>query len=460
MCSIVGTWAHEASYLTYLGLHSLQHRGQEASGIISVHGDACHVHRRRGLVSEAFQNGAISHLKGLAAIGHTRYSTTGEDNDNNIQPLHMLCRGGWVSLAHNGNLVNADTLRNGLEEDGAIFQTTTDTEVIMHLIAKCKGKDLVESVICALEQVEGSYSLLVMDKDKLIAVRDPHGFRPLVYGECAKYPVFASESCVFDLMGGEPIREVEPGEMFVVDIKTGKVETRQVFPKKKLSRCVFEMIYFARPDSKIFDKSVYEIRKALGRRLAQEQPAKADVVVPVPDSGISAALGYAQELEIPYEMGIIRSHYVGRVFIKPKQEMRDLGVRLKLNAVRSAINNKKIVVIDDSLVRGTTSKKIITMLREAGAKEVHLRISCPPTISPCFYGIDTPTKEELLASSNNIDEIKEFVGADSVGYLSLEGLYEVTGNGFCNSCFSGDYPTITPLCINGVAVDLNGPNCT
>jgi amidophosphoribosyltransferase len=258
MCSIVGTWASDAAYLTYLGLHSLQHRGQEAAGITSAHKDTCHVHRRRGLVTEAFQNGAISHLKGLTAIGHTRYSTTGEDNDNNIQPLYMTFKGGWISIAHNGNLVNADSWRTKLEEEGAIFQTTTDTEVIMHLIARCKNKDLVESVICALEQVEGSYSLLVMNKDKLIAIRDPYGFRPLIYGECTKYPTFASESCAFDLMGGKPIREIEPGEMFIVDTENGNVETRQVFPKKKLSQCVFEMIYFARPDSKVFGKSIQQ----------------------------------------------------------------------------------------------------------------------------------------------------------------------------------------------------------
>lgn len=446
MCSIFGVAGDEdAAYLTYLGLHSLQHRGQEGAGIVSTDGDGYYVHRRRGLVSDVFQNGSMGSLKGRAALGHTRYSTSGGDTDSNIQPLVMKSAMGWISMSHNGNLSNSADLTSYLEQKGSIFQTTTDTEVIMHLLARCKDMDLPHALICALEQVEGAYSLLVMNKDYMIAIRDPHGFRPLHYGQKNGSTLFASETCAFDLVGGESIREIRPGEMVIVDVKNNTISSVQVFEEKKASKCVFELIYFSRPDSNTFGKSVYGTRKALGRRLAQEQPAEADLVIPVPDSGIAAAIGYAEELAIPFEMGIIRSHYVGRTFIQPKQSMRDVGVRLKLSAIQSIIKGKNLVVVDDSLVRGTTSKKIIQMLRDAGAARVHLRVSAPPTISPCFYGIDTPNREELIASNLSIDEISDFIGADSLGYLSPNGLKRVCGEGFCSACFTGDYPTLVPL---------------
>jgi amidophosphoribosyltransferase len=443
MCAIFGIAGDpEASYLTYLGLHSLQHRGQEGAGLVSTDGVNHCIHRKQGVVTDVFKN--VNSLKGHAAIGHTRYSTTGSDTIANLQPLCMKSSLGWMAIAHNGNLVNAEDWVEALEDDGAIFQTTTDTEVIMHLIARCKGMDFCDAIVCALNQIEGAYSLLIMNTEYLIAIRDPYGFRPLVMGNYQDKPVFASETCAFDLIGAKQTCEVKPGEMVMVNLKTLEITRRSFAKPSALNRCVFELIYFARPDSVTFGSSVYETRKNLGRKLAQEHPAQADIVVPVPDSGIGAAIGYAEQMKLPFEMGIIRSHYM-RTFIQPKQSQRDLGVRLKLSAIPSLLVGKRVVVVDDSLVRGTTSRKIIGMLREAGAKEVHLRVSAPPTISPCYYGIDTPTKGELIAHYLSVNQIRDFIGADSLGYLSIQGLKEVSGSGFCNGCFSGDYPTLIQL---------------
>jgi len=449
MCAIFGiSGAEEASNLTYLGLHALQHRGQEGTGIVSTNGREPFIHKERGLVGDVFTAQVIEKLKGLSAIGHNRYSTAGGNTSENLQPVIMKSSIGWVSIAHNGNLVNAAELTKKLEEDGSIFQSTADTEVILHLIAKSQERNLVKALIHALKQVSGAYSLLVLNHEYLIAIRDPHGFRPLAMGVLKDKPVFASESTAFDLIGAKYIREVKPGEMVVVSLNDNfKTESFHPFRPTEQKRCVFEQVYFARPDSVVYGSSIYQTRKNLGKRLAEEQPApNADMVIPVPDSGVYAAIGYAEMARLPFEMGIIRSHYIGRTFIEPRQSIRDFGVKLKLNPVAETINGKSVVVVDDSLVRGTTSKKLIQHLRNAGAKEVHLRISAPPTSHPCFYGIDTPTKKELLASSNTIEDIRAFVGADSLGYLSLEGLLKVaeekSGEGFCHACFSGDYPCV------------------
>jgi amidophosphoribosyltransferase len=447
MCAIFGITGHEeAANLTYLGLHAQQHRGQEGSGIVSTDGVTAYSHRRKGLVQEAFTPSSLSRLKGTAAIGHNRYSTAGGSSIVNFQPLLMRGRLGSVAVAHNGNLVNADLLTEKLAAEGSLFQSTNDTEVILHLIAKSRKADLVGALTEALQQVEGAYSLLVMNEEQLIAVRDPFGFRPLVMGSFKGCPVFASETCAFDLIDAEYKREVEPGEMVVISLKTLKMETHSPFKKKEPRRCVFEYVYFSRPDSLLFGENVHEMRKALGRQLAKEQPAPGvDVVIPVPDSGVPAAIGFAEQSGTPFDMGIIRSHYIGRTFIEPKQSIRDFGVKLKLNPVSPCVQGKNIVVVDDSLVRGTTSRKLIQHLRDSGAREVHMRISAPPTSHSCFYGIDTPTRSELLASSNSVREICRFIGADSLGYLSLEGLMSVASPkkepGFCNACFSGNYPT-------------------
>jgi amidophosphoribosyltransferase len=445
MCGIFGIVGHqEAANITYLGLHALQHRGQEGAGIVSTDGQVHYSHRKRGLVGDVFTPEQLVTLKGNAAIGHNRYSTTGNNRTANIQPFSVKSGIGWMSVAHNGNLTNADILTEELEKEGSIFQSTTDTEVIIHLMAKSK-KDLPDALVDALMKVQGSYSLLVLNTKLLIAVRDPLGIRPLVLGEYQDCPVFASETSSFDLIGAKYVREVDPGEMIVVNLKDNSMESVRPFPPCHRKRCVFEFIYFARPDSTVFGASVFEVRKALGKKLAQEQPCpNADVVIPVPDSGNGAAIGYSQESKIPYDMGLIRSHYVGRTFIEPTQSLRNFGVRLKLNAVASSVKNKSVVVVDDSLVRGTTSRKIIKMLRDAGAREVHLRISAPPTTDPCFYGIDTPNKKELIAAYSTVEEICDFIEADSIGYLSPHGLNSVAvkfaSEGFCNACFTGNYP--------------------
>lgn len=444
MCGIFGVvGCEQAPQVTATGLHALQHRGQEGSGIVSTDGDIHYSVRKQGLVRDAFTEHAMQQLKGGSAIGHNRYSTTGQSIVANLQPLSVRSSIGWLALAHNGNLVNATELTEKLEKEGSIFQSTTDTEVIIHLMAK-SGKELPDALVEALRQVKGAYSLLVLNQEVMIGVRDPNGFRPLVLGDFQGSPVFSSESTAFDLIGARYIREIMPGEMLMISLKDKSMKSIRPFEAAKPSRCIFEYVYFSRPDSVVYSSQVHDVRKALGKRLAKEQYVDADVVIPVPDSGVPAALGYAEESGIPFEVGIIRSHYVGRTFIQPNQKMRDMKVRMKLNPVQSAIKNNRIIVIDDSIVRGTTSKKIVRMLRDHGAVEVHLRISAPPTTDPCYYGIDTPHKAELIAANSSMDDIARYIGVDSIGYLSQEGLLEVgekfSGKGFCTACFTGDYP--------------------
>ncbi|WP_456455095.1 amidophosphoribosyltransferase [Thermovibrio sp.] len=447
-CGIFGIYNNpNAAYYTYLGLYALQHRGQESAGIATTDGRKIRYHKDFGLVSSVFKSENLKDLKGYVAVGHNRYSTSGaSDSIDNVQPIVVSYKHGQMAIAHNGNLVNALALREELEEEGSIFRGTSDSEVIVHLIVKSKKRKFLEKLMDALSKLEGAYSLLVMTNKKLIAIRDPWGFRPLCMGELDGSPVFASETCAFDLIGAKYIRDIEPGEVLLIE--KGEIKSYRIPKKsKRKSQCIFEFVYFARPDSKIFKRSVYEIRKEFGKRLARENPVEADVVIPVPDSGVVPALGYSQESRIPFEMGLIRNHYVGRTFIKPQQQMRDIGVKVKLNPIPELIKGKRVVVIDDSIVRGTTSRKIVRMLREAGAKEVHMRISSPPTKWPCYFGIDTPTKEQLIASSSSLEEICKHIEADSLGYLSLEGMLEAAGGSkeeFCTACFDGDYPVEIP----------------
>jgi amidophosphoribosyltransferase len=463
MCGIVGIYGNpEASNLAYLGLYALQHRGQESAGIVATDGKHLRPVRAMGHVNDIFTADRLSHLPGHAAIGHVRYSTAGDSTEKNAQPIAVDYSGGSVAIGHNGNLVNAVELRERLEADGAIFQTTSDTECIVHLIARSKQRNLPDRIADALSQVRGAYSLVFLAEDMVIAVRDPMGFRPLVLGRVVKPAgvtwVVSSETCAFELIGAEFVRDVEPGEMVLID-KSGPRSVRLPGTQtgtQTSKRCVFEWVYFARPDSTIDGRSVYRARERMGRRLAVEHAVEADVVVPVPDSGVAAAIGYARQSGIPYDQGLMRSHYMGRTFIEPSQQIRHFGVKLKLSPVREVLAGRRVVVVDDSIVRGTTSRKIVEMIRSAGAREVHMRISSPPTIGPCRYGIDTPTREELIASHNSIDQIRDLVGADSLGYLSLPGLFEsvegqpiqtaggapgdLTGKGFCDACFSGNYP--------------------
>jgi len=454
-CGVFGIWAlgqsREASTLTYLGLHALQHRGQESAGIVSTDGQTLHVHRDMGLVADIFDAGVLSRLEGGAAIGHVRYSTSGASHLKNAQPIAVQYSGGAVAVSHNGNLVNAEELRNELESQGSIFQGTADSEVIVHLMAKARSAEppgstghLLSAIRQALARVAGAYSLLFLTPHAMVGVRDALGFRPLVIGRLKGSYVLASETTALDLIEAEYLREVEPGEMVIVD-STGFHHER-LFPgaatPARMGRCVFEHIYFARPDSILFGKPVYAVRTAFGAQLAREHPVSADLVIPVPDSGVPAAIGYAKESGIPFAMGLVRSHYIGRTFIEPQQSIRHFGVKLKLNAVREVLKGKRIVVVDDSIVRGTTSRKIVKMLRAAGASEVHLRISSPPTAWPCYYGIDTPTRQELIASSHSVEEIARYVTVDSLGYLSRDGMYQALGEdrkGFCDACFSGEY---------------------
>jgi amidophosphoribosyltransferase len=442
-CGVFGVFGHEeASKLTYLGLYALQHRGQESAGIVSSDGTELHLHRAMGEVEEIFTPPVLAELPGNLAIGHTRYSTAGDKALLNAQPIMIDCNKGKVALGHNGNLTNAAEWRRKLEHRGSIFQTNSDTEVIVHLLARSQARNLTGALGDALNQVEGAYSLLVLTTDELIAVRDPRGFRPLSLGKLGDAWLVASETCAFDLLNAQYVREIEPGEM--VRISRSGIESIHFAPEKPLQQCIFEHVYFARPDSIIFGRSVNESREALGRTLAREHPANADIVVPVPDSGVPAAVGYALESGIPFRMGLIRNHYIGRTFIEPSQAIRNFGVKLKLNPIRSLIEGQRVVLVDDSIVRGTTSRKIVRMVRESGAKEVHLRISCPPTISPCYYGVDTPTREELIASSSTPEEICKFIGADSLGYISLTGLKQAvndTKGNYCTSCYTGVYPT-------------------
>jgi len=445
MCGIFGIQGHdEAANIAYLGLHALQHRGQESAGVVA--GDrSLRRHVGMGLVSDVFDAKSLSRLPGDAAIGHVRYSTAGSSELRNAQPFLFDYAGGSVAIAHNGNLVNAADLRTRLEAAGSIFQTTSDTEVIVHLMAKVPDFDPVMRLILALRQVQGAYSLVVMADGKLIGVRDPHGFRPLVLGKLKDGYVLSSETSSFDLIEAEYLRDVEPGEVVVID-ETG-VKSHAIGPAAPPAPrfCVFEHVYFARPDSLVNGKSVYRARERMGAQLASEQPAPGDVVIPVPDSGVPAAIGYATRSGVPFAMGLIRSHYVGRTFIEPQDSIRHFGVRLKLSPVRSVVDGRRVIVVDDSLVRGTTSRKIVKMLRAAGAREVHLRISAPPTTHPCFYGIDTPNRSELVAASHTLDEIARYVTCDSLGYLSHEGLMGAVGaanggDGYCAACFSGSYP--------------------
>lgn len=446
-CGIYGIYGvEEASNYTYLGLYALQHRGQESAGIVSSDGERLYRYAGMGQVAHVFDQEKIKMLRGYIAIGHNRYSTTGASFLRNAQPIRVECHLGSFALAHNGNIINAWELRKQLEEKGSIFQTTVDTEIIVHLMSKCGKKNFLEALIFALKKISGAYSLLIITPKELYAVRDPMGFRPLVMGKHKSGAiVFSSETCAFDITDVEYIRDIEPGEI----VRVTKNGIESFFPfshSKKQSLCIFENIYFARPDSYIFNRSVYEVRKNLGRFLAMEHPAEADVVIGVPDSSIVAALGYSEQSKIPFTTGLIRSHYIGRTFIEPEQKIRDFGAKIKYNVVKSAVQNKKIVVVDDSIMRGTTSKKLIKMLRKAGAKEIHLRISAPPTKFPCFYGIDIPTRSELIASTHTVEEIQKYLKVDSLGYLSIEmalkamEVKDAPHSHWCTACFSGEYP--------------------
>jgi amidophosphoribosyltransferase len=442
-CGVFGVFGNdEAAKLTYLGIYALQHRGQESAGIASTDGTDVRVHKALGHVQEIFTPQVIASLPGAAAIGHTRYSTAGDTTLMNAQPVVIDCNKGKIALAHNGNLTNAIEVRRRLEHRGSIFQTTSDTEVIVHLIARSTARNLSGAIADALNQVEGAYSLVLLTRDEIYAIRDPRGFRPLNLGRVDGAWVVGSETCAFDLIDAEYVREVEPGEM--VRISRGGIESIRFAPEKPHQYCIFEHVYFSRPDSLVFGRPVNQSRERLGRLLAREHPVTADIVAPVPDSGVPAAIGYAAESGIPFRMALIRNHYIGRTFIEPSQAIRDFGVKLKLNPVRRMLEGQRVVLVDDSIVRGTTSRKIVRLVREAGATEVHVRISCPPTISPCYYGVDTPRREELIAANQSTEEIRKFLGADSLGYLSLEALREAvedTERKFCTSCYTGSYPT-------------------
>ena len=446
MCGVFGIYGHpEAANMTYLGLHALQHRGQESAGIVTSDGEALYAHRAMGHVQDIFTQDQLGKLPGRVAIGHVRYSTTGSSHIKNAQPIAVDTAHGSLAVCHNGNLTNSEELRAELEARGSIFQSDSDTEVFVHLVALSKEIAFEDRIADALKRVKGAYSLLFISEDAVIAIRDPMGIRPLCLGllpASKEAHVVASEPCAFDLIGAEYVRDVEPGEMIVID-GTG-IRSLHPFDPAPPRPCIFEYVYFARPDSKLAGRSVYDVRKALGATLAKEHPIEADVVIPVPDSGVPAAIGYASARGLPFEMGLIRSHYVGRTFIEPQQSIRHFGVRLKLNPVEPVLRGKRVVVIDDSIVRGTTSRKIVKMVRDAGAKEVHLRISSPPTQWPCYYGIDTPTRRELIASSHSVDEIARYVTADTLGYLSLEGMVAAVGGvggegSYCHACFSGQY---------------------
>jgi amidophosphoribosyltransferase len=442
-CGVFGIFGHpEAAKMAYLGLYALQHRGQESAGIASTDGTEVYVHKSLGHVQDIFTPSVIAKLPGDAAIGHTRYSTAGDTSLMNAQPVVIDCNKGKLALGHNGNLTNALEVRRKLEHRGSIFQSTSDTEVIVHLIARSSARNLSGAIADALNQVEGAYSLLLLTRDEIYAIRDPRGFRPLCLGRLNGAWVAASETCAFDLIDTEYVREVEPGEM--VRISRSGLESIRFAPEKPHQYCIFEHVYFSRPDSVVFGRPVNESREQLGRLLAQEHPVQADIVTPVPDSGVPAAIGFAAESGIPFRMGLIRNHYVGRTFIEPQQAIRDFGVKLKLNPIRRMLEGKRVVLVDDSIVRGTTSRKIVRLVREAGATEVHVRISCPPTISPCYYGVDTPRREELIGANNSVEEIRQFLGADSLGYLSLKSLRAALGDTagkFCTSCYTGSYPT-------------------
>jgi amidophosphoribosyltransferase len=451
-CGVFAIYGHpEAANLVYLGLHALQHRGQESAGIATSDGRKIFNFRKMGHVVDIFTPDVLNQLPGSLGIGHTRYSTAGETIIQNAQPFSVACGKGHVAVAHNGNLTNAIELRRELEEDGSIFQGTSDTEVVLHLLARSRERTLAGALRDALLQIEGAFSLVFLAEDRIIVARDPRGFRPLAMGQLELSEgriatVFASETCAFDLIGATYIGDVEPGEMVIV---AHEGITRELYTTPEApAHCAFEHVYFSRPDSIVFGKSVAQSRELMGRLLAREHPVEADLVVPVPDSGVGAAIGYAAESGIPYKQALIRNHYVGRTFIEPSQAIRDFGVRLKLNPVRHLLEGQRVILVDDSIVRGTTSRKIVRMIRDAGAREVHLRISCPPTISPCYYGVDTPSHRELIAANNSIKQIQEHVEADSLAYLSIESLrksVQDSDHRFCYSCYTGKYPTLVQI---------------
>ena len=444
-CGVFAVYGHpEAANLAYLGLHGLQHRGQESAGLVSSCGDRLLEEKGMGHVARIFKRRQVRRLKGDLAIGHVRYSTAGKSNLINAQPFRIDSCKGEIAIAHNGNLVNADEVRSGLERAGSIFRTSSDTEVILHLIARSAQPDVESAVVDALKQMQGAYSLVFLTRDRVIGVRDPRGFRPLSIGRLGNAHILTSESCALDLIDATFIRDVEPGEMVV--ISEAGLKSYRPFPAAPVAQCIFEYVYFSRPDSQVFGRSVHAVRKRLGGELAREQPVEADIVVPIPDSGVYAALGFSEVAGIPLEFGLVRNHYVGRTFIEPRQSIRHFGVKLKLNPVRSLLEDRRVVLIDDSIVRGTTSRKIVSMVRAAGAREVHLRISSAPTVGPCYYGVDTPRRAELIASSHSVDEIRRYVRADSLGYLSLEGMYRAVGEeqSFCSACYTNRYPVPFP----------------
>ncbi len=447
MCGVFGITGHkDAARLTYLGLYALQHRGEESSGVVTYNGKKEYSHHGMGVVGDAFDERTMKALKGQIAIGHVRYSTTGSSYEKNIQPFLVTHKKGHIAIAHNGNLTNILALRKNLEDKGSIFQTSMDSEIIVHFLAKSKKDNLKGKLTDALMHLEGAYSLVLMVDGVLIGARDPYGFRPLCLGKLDGSYVLASETCALDLIQAEYVRDIEPGEIVFIG-KDKKIESIKPFIQAKKAFCIFEYVYFARPDSNIFGNNVYYTRKELGRQLAKEHPVDADIVMPVPDSGNYAAMGFAKEIGIPLEVGMIRNHYVGRTFIQPSQDIRDFRVRVKLNPIKEVLKGKRIIVVEDSIVRGTTSKSRVRTLRDAGAKEVHMRVSCPPIVSPCFYGIDFPTKKELIASKKTVKKIRDYIGLDSLEYLSLEGMLKampLAKNKFCVACFSGKYPTKIP----------------
>jgi len=442
MCGIFGIYPHkEASKITYLGLYALQHRGEEAAGIITRNGKKAYLHKSEGLVSDVFDEKALGGLRGELAVGHVRYSTTGSSDAKNTQPFYVRSKGNDIAIAHNGNLINARELRSQMEEKGAIFSTTMDSEVIVHLLTHSEKKDYKEAIAESLKQLKGAYSLVMMFNDILVGAKDSFGFRPLCIGKLDGSYILTSETCALDLVGAEYLRDVEPGE--IVFIHKDKLESMKLEKKTRQAHCIFEYIYFARPDSNIFGHNVYMARNQLGQQLVKEAPQEADLVMPIPDSGVYAALGYSQASGIPFEIGMIRNHYIGRTFIQPKQLTRDFRVKVKLNPLKDVLKGKDVLLIEDSIVRGTTSKARVNTLRQAGAKKLHMRISCPPLRFPCFYGIDFPTRKELIASNHSIDWIKDFVGVDSLQYLSLEGMLKampIEKERFCTACFTGEYP--------------------
>jgi len=444
-CGVFGVFGHdEAAKMTYLGLHGLQHRGQESAGIVSSHDGRLHRKVGMGEVPDVFDEAALAELPGRSAAGHVRYSTAGSSALLNAQPMVVTSHGKQIALCHNGNLVNAEEIKRDLDAEGAIFTSTSDTEVVLHLVAKSRECTIEGALTDALARVKGAYSLAFLTEDRLIGVRDPMGFRPLSIGRIDGAHLLTSETCALDLVGAEFVRDVEPGE--IVSIGADGVKSIRPFPEQPRNSCVFEYVYFARPDSWLWGRNVSRVRKRLGMELAREAPATADIVVPIPDSGVYAALGYAEESKIPLDWGFVRSHYVGRTFIEPAQSIRHFGVKLKLNAVREVLTGKRVVLIDDSIVRGTTSRKIVSMVRDAGAREVHVRISCPPTVGPCYYGVDTPRRSELIAASHSVEEIRRHLGADTLAYLSHDGMMRAVepDGGFCSACYTNNYPVSFP----------------